>query len=61
MVGVVLSFLFRQTVERSFDARLNVLLESLIVSAEYDRKQGVYLSGSLPDPRFEPSRGDKAD
>ncbi len=53
VVGVVLSFLFRQTVERSFDARLNVLLESLIVSAEYDRKQGVYLSGSLPDPRFE--------
>lgn len=53
IVGVVLSFLFRQTVERSFDARLNVLLESLIVSAEYDRKQGVYLSGSLPDPRFE--------
>ena len=31
VVGVVLSFLFRQTVERSFDARLNVLLESLIV------------------------------
>ncbi|MEN3976110.1 ATP-binding protein [Emcibacter sp. SYSU 3D8] len=53
IVGVVLSFLFRQTVERSFDARLNVLLESLIVSAEYDRKQGVYLSGPLPDPRFE--------
>lgn len=53
VVGVVLSFLFRQAVERSFDARLNVLLESLIVSAEYDRKQGVYLSGSLPDPRFE--------
>jgi signal transduction histidine kinase len=53
VVGVVLSFLFRQTVERSFDARLNVLLESLIVSAEYDRKQGVYLNGSLPDPRFE--------
>jgi len=53
VVGVVLSFLFRQTVERSFDARLNVLLESLIVSAEYDRKRGVYLSGSLPDPRFE--------
>ncbi len=53
IVGVVLSFLFRQTVERSFDARLNVLLESLIVSAEYDRKQGVYLSGTLPDPRFE--------
>ncbi len=53
IVGVVLSFLFRQSVERSFDARLNVLLESLIVSAEYDRKQGVYLSGSLPDPRFE--------
>ncbi|MGE0666420.1 MAG: ATP-binding protein [Sphingomonadales bacterium] len=53
IVGVVLSFLFRQTVERSFDARLNVLLESLIVSAEYDRRQGVYLSGSLPDPRFE--------
>ncbi len=53
IVGVVLSFLFRQSVERSFDARLNVLLESLIVSAEYVRKQGVYLSGSLPDPRFE--------
>ena len=53
IVGVVLSFLFRQTVERSFDARLNVLLESLIVSAEYDRKQGVYLSGALAEPRFE--------
>jgi len=53
LVGFALSFLFRQTVERSFDARLNVLLESLIVSAEYDRKQGVYLSGPLAEPRFE--------
>jgi signal transduction histidine kinase len=53
VVGVVLVFLFRQTVERSFDARLDVLLESLIVSAEFDRNQGVYLSGPMAEPRFE--------
>jgi signal transduction histidine kinase len=53
IVGVVLVFLFRETVERSFDARLDVLLESLIVSAEFDRRQGVYLSGPMAEPRFE--------
>ncbi|MBI1180699.1 MAG: hypothetical protein GC201_09085 [Alphaproteobacteria bacterium] len=53
VVGVALAFLFRQTVERSFDARLDVLLESLIVAAEYDPDKGVYLSGPLAEPRFE--------
>jgi signal transduction histidine kinase len=53
LVGISLAFLFRQTVERSFDARLDVLLESLIVAAEYDPDKGVYLSGPLAEPRFE--------
>jgi len=51
--GVLLVVLFRDSVERSFDARLDVLLESLIVAADYSQERGVFLSGPLGEPRFE--------
>ncbi len=51
--GVVLSILFRASVERSFDARLAVLLDSLIVVADFDELTGVYIAAPLAEPRFE--------
>ena len=51
--GVVLVFLFQASIERSFDARLEVLLENLIVVSEYDKTQGVFITGPLAEPRFE--------
>ena len=51
--GVVLVVLFQASIERSFDARLEVLLENLIVVTDYDPEQGVILSGPLAEPRFD--------
>ncbi len=51
--GLLLVVLFRDSVERSFDARLDVLLESLIVAADYNEERGVFLTGPLAEPRFE--------
>ena len=51
--GVVLVLLFQASIERSFDARLDVLLENLVVVTDYDAEKGVVLSGPLAEPRFE--------
>ncbi|MDA0339592.1 MAG: sensor histidine kinase, partial [Proteobacteria bacterium] len=51
--GILLSVLFQGTVERNFDARLDVLLESLIVGADYTEERGVILNGPLAEPRFD--------
>jgi len=51
--GIVLSLLFQASVERSFDARLSVLLDSLIVAADFDEARGAYITSPLGEPRFE--------
>lgn len=51
--GLVLSALFRDYVERSFDARLLVLLESLIAVSEIDAEGGLVLTRAVGEPRFE--------
>jgi signal transduction histidine kinase len=51
--GVLLHELFRDHVERGFDARLEVLLEALVAVAEID-DEGTLSLGALPgEPRFE--------
>ncbi len=52
-VGIVLFVLFQASVERSFDARLGVVLENLIVASEYDPERGVVVLGPLAEPRFD--------
>jgi signal transduction histidine kinase len=51
--GVVLSSLFRESVERSFDARLVVLLESLVAASEVAADGTVGLIRAIGEPRFE--------
>lgn len=51
--GIVLSLLFQASVERSFDARLSVLLDSLIVAADFDETRGAYINVPLGEPRFD--------
>jgi len=51
--GVVLVLLFQASIERSFDARLQVLLENLIVVTDYDPETGVSITGPLAEPRFD--------
>lgn len=51
--GVALSSLFRDSVERSFDARLVVLLESLVAASEAAPEGAVVLTRPLGEPRFE--------
>ncbi len=51
--GFLISTLFRDSVERSFDARLTVHLDSLIAAAEFGPSGEPELSRTPPDPRFE--------
>lgn len=51
--GVIISTLFRDSVVRSFDARLTVHLDSLIAVSELDDSGEIVLLRGLPDPRFE--------
>jgi signal transduction histidine kinase len=51
--GFALSALFRDYVEQSFDARLTVLLESLVAVGEIDAEGRPLLSRSVGEPRFE--------
>jgi signal transduction histidine kinase len=51
--GYVLSALFGKTVERNFDARLEVLLEALVAGSELGADGGLQLRLQLGDPRFE--------
>jgi len=51
--GVVLSGMFRASVEANFDARLKFDLDGMIAAAEPDPSGGVSLQGRFTDPRFE--------
>lgn len=51
--GLLLSAVFRDYVQRSFDARLAALLESLAAIAEVDDTGALRLARALGDPRFE--------
>ncbi len=51
--GLTLSLLFRQYVERNFDARLLVLLESLVAAAEVDDTGRLTFSRGLGETRFD--------
>ena len=51
--GLALSSLFRDSVERSFDARLVVLLESLVAASEVSADGGLILTRAIGEPRFE--------
>ena len=50
--GILLSFLFRGSVERGFDARLSVFLDALIGVAELDDSGALQVTRPLFDPRF---------
>jgi signal transduction histidine kinase len=51
--GYALSALFGDTVERSFDARLEVLLEGLVAGSELGADGALQLRLQLGEPRFE--------
>ncbi|MEM7251655.1 MAG: sensor histidine kinase [Pseudomonadota bacterium] len=51
--ALVLTSLFTNAVERGFDARLNVLLESLIAVTEVSEVGTITTTRSIPDPAFE--------
>ncbi len=51
--GLALSSLFRDSVERSFDARLVVLLESLVAASEVTPEGELMLTRAIGEPRFE--------
>lgn len=50
--GVVISALFRDSVERNFDARLSVHVDALIAVTTVDISNRLIISRTLPDPRF---------
>ena len=51
--GYLLSLVFRDTLERNFDERLNSLLENLIGISSDDTSITVDLTRPMVDPRFE--------
>lgn len=51
--GILLSALFRDSVERNFDARLTVHVDSLIAVSRLDDTGRLTLTRTLPDPRFD--------
>jgi signal transduction histidine kinase len=51
--GILLSALFRDYVEQSFDARLTVLLESLVAASEIDAQGHLEVAATLGEVRFE--------
>ncbi|MDA8230542.1 MAG: ATP-binding protein [Magnetospirillum sp.] len=51
--GTVLAFAFRDTVERSFDRRLDALVQALVAAVEVRPDGTLTLSRPLGDPRFE--------
>jgi len=50
--GIMISALFRDSVERNFDARLSVHVDSLIAVTTADISRRLVISRTLPDPRF---------
>ena len=52
MAGVLLFWMFRTTLERQFDARLEALLNGLLANVEQGEGGGIRLSRDLGDPLF---------
>lgn len=50
--GILLAELFRQAVERNFDARLQAVLDGLLANAELDENGNLTMQGALADTRF---------
>ena len=50
--GILISALFRDSVERNFDARLSVHVDSLIAVTTADISNRLVISRTLPEPRF---------
>lgn len=51
--AVLLSNIFRASVERSFDERLNVYLKTLIASSQWDEGGNLTSIGNVGEPRFD--------
>lgn len=51
--GLILSAIFRSSVERSFDGRLNVLLHSLIATTEINERGEIERGRGLSETRFD--------
>lgn len=51
--GLILSAIFRNSVERSFDGRLDVLLDSLIATTEVDDAGNIVRLRDLSETRFD--------
>ncbi len=52
LAGGLLFYLFKVTVERNFDARLEAVMNGLLANLELDEKGRPYMHGQLADPRF---------
>jgi signal transduction histidine kinase len=52
LAGALLHHLFRATLERNFDARLEAIMNGLLAHVEVDEKGRPYLRQPLADPRF---------
>lgn len=50
--GILLGYLFREAVERNFDARLQAVLDGLLANVELDSKSNLTIPGSIADTRF---------
>ncbi len=50
--GILLGYLFREAVERNFDARLQAVLDGLLANIELTQTGNLNLSGALADTRF---------
>jgi signal transduction histidine kinase len=53
VAAVLLSSIYRQSVERNFDARLHVYLKTLVASAKWDGAGVIESVGNVGEPRFE--------
>ncbi|MDH3742708.1 MAG: HAMP domain-containing histidine kinase [Hyphomicrobiales bacterium] len=50
--GILLGYLFREAVERNFDARLQAVLDGLLANVELDDKSKLTIPRSFADTRF---------
>ena len=50
--GLLLGYLFREAVERNFDARLQAVLDGLLASIELDAGENLTITGAIADTRF---------
>ena len=50
--GILLGYLFREAVERNFDARLQAVLDGLLANVELDDKSQLTMPGAIADTRF---------